>query len=313
MNDIICSYHPDAILIEDYRAGDLVCPECGLVVGERLCDIGTEWRSFNNENSKGNDPSRVGAPENRLLGESDLSTTIAVGFGSSEKDQALFNSQRKNKNNTDRQMMQAIGTINEMGDRIHLTKPIKERAQEYYKRCLDNKICKGKPTEAKAAACIYIACRKESVPRSFKEICAIAMVNKKEIGRCFKEIVNSLEKTIRTQLSQVTSADYMTRFCRQLDLPHLITMAATRIAKMAVELDIVAGRSPVSVTAAAIYMAVNAGLNSTDRPNAKAIGDITGAAEVTVKTTYKLMYPKAKELFPDDFKFEVPVELLQMS
>lgn len=49
-------------------------------------DVGTEWRSFNNEKS-GADPSRVGAPENPLLGNADLSTSIAVGFGSSDGDQ----------------------------------------------------------------------------------------------------------------------------------------------------------------------------------------------------------------------------------
>lgn len=47
--------------------------------------MGTEWRSFNNESS-GNDPSRVGAPENPLFGGSDLSTTIAIGFGASKND-----------------------------------------------------------------------------------------------------------------------------------------------------------------------------------------------------------------------------------
>ncbi|KFM69993.1 Transcription initiation factor IIB, partial [Stegodyphus mimosarum] len=32
---VVCPYHPDAALIEDYRAGDMICPECGLVVGDR--------------------------------------------------------------------------------------------------------------------------------------------------------------------------------------------------------------------------------------------------------------------------------------
>lgn len=31
---VTCPNHPDAILVEDYRAGDMICPECGLVVGE---------------------------------------------------------------------------------------------------------------------------------------------------------------------------------------------------------------------------------------------------------------------------------------
>jgi hypothetical protein len=38
--EITCSYHPDALLIEDYRAGDQICSECGLVVGDRLVKLG---------------------------------------------------------------------------------------------------------------------------------------------------------------------------------------------------------------------------------------------------------------------------------
>lgn len=34
-----CPNHPDALLVEDYRAGDMICPECGLVVGTYLESI----------------------------------------------------------------------------------------------------------------------------------------------------------------------------------------------------------------------------------------------------------------------------------
>ena len=40
------------------------------------------------------------------------------------------------------------------------------------------------------------------------------------------------------------------------------------------------------------------------------IGDIAGAAEVTIKQSYKLMYPKAHALFPEDFVFDTPIEQL---
>ena len=44
--EVQCKYHPDATLIEDYRAGDQICSECGLVVGDKVIDVGTEWRTF---------------------------------------------------------------------------------------------------------------------------------------------------------------------------------------------------------------------------------------------------------------------------
>ncbi|KAJ1354398.1 Transcription initiation factor IIB [Parelaphostrongylus tenuis] len=302
MSSVQCPIHPNAHLVEDHRAGDVICPECGLVVGDRLVDVGTEWRSFSNERS-GADPSRVGAPENPLLSGGDLSTSIAVGFGASDSDNSLANSQRKSMNNTDRQMTQAMSVIREMSERIHLAKSIQDLASKTFKDVLDSKALKGKNNEAQAAACLYIACRKEGVPRTFKEICAVSRVSKKEIGRCFKLIIKSLE----TNLEQITSADFMSRFCGNLSLPNSIQAAATRIAKRAVEMDLVAGRSPISIAAAAIYMASQA---SSEKRTAKEIGEIAGAAEVTVKQTYKLLYPQAAVLFPEDFKFITPIDQL---
>ena len=36
-------YHPDISLIEDYHTGDIICPECGLVVLDRVVDAGIQW------------------------------------------------------------------------------------------------------------------------------------------------------------------------------------------------------------------------------------------------------------------------------
>ena len=78
MSKVSCKFHPEAVLIEDYRAGDQICSECGLVVGDRVIDVGSEWRTFSNDNG-GEDRSRVGGPENSLLGSCDLSTMIGPG------------------------------------------------------------------------------------------------------------------------------------------------------------------------------------------------------------------------------------------
>lgn len=58
-----CPDHPEANLVEDHAAGDLICPECGLVVGDRVVDVRSEWRSFSDSDKKSSsvDPNRVGA------------------------------------------------------------------------------------------------------------------------------------------------------------------------------------------------------------------------------------------------------------
>jgi len=167
----------------------------------------------------------------------------------------------------------------------------------------ESRSLKGRSNDAIAAACLYIACRQEAVPRTFKEICGVCAVAKKEIGRCFKLIIKNLEKSVNV----ITSADFMARFCCSLSLPKQVQMAAVHIAKKAVDLDLVGGRSPLSLAAAAIYMASQA---SDVRKTAKEIGEITGVAEVTIRQSYKQMIPRAEALFPESFKFIIPINQL---
>merc|ERR1711868_50463 len=128
-----------------------------------------------------------------------------------------------------------------MADRINLPGNIVDKAKANFKEVYEGKTLKGRSNDAIAAACLYIACRQESVPRTFKEICAISRISKKEIGRCFKLIIKNLEKSV----SVITSADFMARFCCSLSLPKQVQNAAVHIAQTAGALDLVGGRSPL--------------------------------------------------------------------
>lgn len=300
-NKIACKEHPFDPLVEDYRAGDMVCSACGLVVGDRVVDVGSEWRTFSNEKSN-TDPSRVGGSENPLLNGTDLTTVIGRATGDAAFDEtgnAKYHN-RRNMSSSDRALVAAFREIGNMADRINLTKTITDRANLLFKQVHDGKTLKGRSNDAIASACLYIACRQEGVPRTFKEICAISKVSKKEIGRCFKLILKALE----TSVDLITTGDFMSRFCSNLGLPAVVQRAATHIARKAVELDIVPGRSPISVAAAAIYMASQA---SVEKKNQKEIGDIAGVADVTIRQSYKLMLTRAAELFPEGFIFDTPV------
>lgn len=89
---------------------------------------------------------------------------------------------------------------------------------------------------------------------SFSEVCAVSRVSKKEIGKVFKKILKILE----TNVQSVTVEDFMSRFCGNLNLNITVQRVANVVARRALNLNLVAGRSPVSVAAAAIYMAAYA-------------------------------------------------------
>lgn len=225
------------------------------------------------------DPSRVGGPENPLLSGADLSTIIGPATGAASFDDFgvskyqnrrtvkifIFSCQKffiiltqKYKSSTffqmsssDRTLINAFREISSMSDRINLSQTIIDRANNLFKQVHDQKVLKGRANNAICSACLYIACRQEGVPRTFKEICAVSSVSKKEIGKCFKLIL----KALQTNVEVITTGDFMSRFCANLQLPNAVQRAATHIARKTSELNIISGRSPISVAAAAIYMA----------------------------------------------------------
>lgn len=292
-----CPAHPNVPLVEDYRAGDTVCPECGLVVGNRVIDVGSEWRTFADDT--GDDPSRVGAAENPLL-SGDLTTSVQIS-GNNYEMSRLQN--RLGSSGNDRALVQAFGEIRLMSNRLNASQAIVDRANTLFKRMTDTKALRGRSTEANCAACLFIACSQEGAARSFKEICAVCTVSRKQIGKSFKLILRALKTNVETS----KTSDYMPRFCFNIGLDHKTQLIATTVAKQAVDLDIVAGRVPVTIAAAAIYFTCLA--LDLDK-SAKDIGDVAGVAEATIKTTFRSMFPAKEKLFPADFVPKVNMDSL---
>lgn len=308
MSHLECKYHPYAVLIEDSHAGDMVCSMCGLVVADRVIDVGSEWRTFSNDaNTK--DMCRVGASSNPLLEGGDLSTMIS---GPSPSDSRQLDEQgrpmyrnRRNTSAPDRVLLGAFREIGQMAEHLNLPKSISDHANLLFKQVHETKNLRGRSNDAVSTACLYMACRQEGVPRTFKEVCAVSRVSKKEIGKVFKKILKILE----TNVQSVTVEDFMSRFCGNLNLNIAVQRVANTVARRALNLNLVAGRSPVSVAAAAIYMAAYA---LGYRKEKREIGDVAGCAEATITCTYRAMHTRANELFPDDVRLAMRPEELPL-
>lgn len=115
---------------------------------------------------------------------------------------------------SDRTLIAAFKEISQMADLINLTKSIVDRANKLFKQVQDGNNLRGRSNDAKATACLYIACRQEGVPRTFKEICAISKISKKQIGRCFKLTL----KALATSVDAIKTDDFMSRFCAVLGM-----------------------------------------------------------------------------------------------
>lgn len=308
-------------LIEEFSSGDMVCTTCGLVVGDRIIDTRSEWRTFSNDDQGNDDPSRVGDGPNLMIDGDQLQTTIAYEGKNARNLSNLQNKMTQDKGS--KALLQAYRDIAGLTDSINCGAQASNAAKHIFKLVEDHKALKGKSQEAIIAGCIFIACRQTNVPRTFRELHSLTKVSKKEIGRVFKALEMFLQKQggeehvvknanvfkQQYQAKGSTSAvELCARYCSNVGFrnPVGVEHVATRLAKGAAKVSDLAGRSPLSVAAACIYMASH--LVGEPR-NSKEIALIAGVSDGTVKTAYKYLslYRDdviTKEQFPEDLPLD---------
>lgn len=288
---------------ERFSEGDMVCGNCGLVLGDRIVDTRSEWRTFSNDDQGNDDPSRVGDAGNPLLDNNQLDTIIAQGLPGSNLGRDLSRVQNKSANDKrDNTLQSAFSRISHLCEAYALPKMVQDSAKQAFKLSHEDKKLKGKSMDSLMAASIFFACRHSGVGRSFNEMSVLTKVPKKEIGRTYnimKKLLLDLsakpshQVAEETQRTQTTAEDFMRRFCSCLGLSSQVTRAAECIAQRARDEGTLAGRSPTSIAAAAIYFA--AGLFG-EGLSAGKISEQAGVSDGTIKTSYKFLWEAREKL-----------------
>jgi transcription initiation factor TFIIB len=287
-------------IIEDYRSGFNVCGRCGCVVGNRIIDESSEWRSFSDSNKA--DPCRTGSVSNPFLDTEQLDTMISSVPGTTSYN--LQKIQLKTAmRGPERSLKHGINLITAYCERANITKTVIDRACHIFKIVDEKKLLKGKNIEGVVGACIYIACRLESCPRTFKEVSIITSVQKREIGRSFKLISPHIEN-----LTVMSTKDIVARFCSDLKLNIKIQNLAFSISQNVQEKGILAGKSPDSIAAAIIYMVTN--LIPEEKKVQKDIQYVTNVTDVTIKNTYKDLTGFKNEIIPSGFVSQDAIDSL---
>jgi len=290
---------PNPNIVEEFGSGDLVCGNCGLVLGDRIVDTRSEWRTFAND--EGDDPSRVGAASDPLLeGIEQLDTVISFRDGGSGIARELQRAASRSQNSrAERNLLTAFRDISNWCDQFSLPKTISDIAKQLYKRSDEEKLLRGKPLEAVIAACIFIACRQAHVPRTFREICNLTHVSKKTLGQCYKALEQAFNLTPgasahATSASSTTGPEnLLVRYCNHLDLPPNVQSICGDIIVAARKHGIADGRSPVSIAGGAIYFTCHL------LGKVKSVRDISavaGVSESTIKLVYRLYFLEKEKL-----------------
>ncbi|XP_044467780.1 transcription initiation factor IIB-like [Mangifera indica] len=177
-----------------------------------------------------------------------------------------------------------------MADSFGLVATIKNRADEIYVKAEEHKLCRGKKVNAILADFLFIACRESTLSRTLKELSTVTDgVKVKEINKAIEVIRKQLEV-----LMGVATMELVRRFCSNIWMKNRVVVAVQEAVTNVEVLDI--RRSPKSVLAAIIYMITQL---SEDKKCLKDISMIAEVAELTIKKSYKDLYPCATKFIPN--------------
>jgi transcription initiation factor TFIIB len=235
--------------------------------------------------SEGDDPSRVGGPNDPLLsGSAQLSSVISFRDNHSGVSRGLQKASASvSKNTGETTLIEAFQEIQHQCEQISLPKVVSDSAKQLFKRQEEERILKSKKRPAIIAACIFIACRDQRVERTFKEIVALSGVSKSDIAACFS-VMQRTFGVAAANVQQSSAAGIVNRFCNHLGLPPAIQSATIEVARNVDELGVLAGRSPLSVASACLYFTSHAfGMGK----SVKEIGAVAGISDSTLRTSYK--------------------------
>jgi transcription initiation factor TFIIB len=275
------------------------------VLSERIIDTRSEWRTFANDEDT-SDPSRVGEAAG-IEGE-ELHTEIASDKGTASKD--LARAQRNSKaasaaRDLSNKQRALRAELRDICGSTHLNDSVTKYAEEIYVMAQKKNFMKGRDQTVIQGACVFIACRKAKVPRTFKEISNIFRIEKvKMLSQMFKRLEHFLKENTKgsAKLSggglieqkkyegtyAGTAAELIDRFGSRLDLNYPIIAKAKECAKALTLHAGIDAHQPLTIASVALYVVSHI---MGDPKNPLQIAMVTNRSRDTIRNVYKLVYP----------------------
>ncbi|WP_100181970.1 transcription initiation factor IIB [Candidatus Nitrosotenuis aquarius] len=269
----------------DAVTGEIYCRNCGYVAAEKIEEAGPEWRSFSNDES---DKSRVGAATSLTMHDMGLSTVI----GSADKDATgkplsasmknsierlrTWDSRTQAHTSADRNLRQALNELGKMKDKLGLADAVIEKAAYIYRKAMEKKLVRGRSIHGLIAACLYAACRNTETPRTLDDVAESINIRRKDVARCYRLIYKELD--LKMPVADPTKG--IARIASMANLSEKTKRKAMEILNKAKVIGMVAGKDPMGLAAAALYLAC---VSNGEIRSQKDISVAAGVTEVTIR------------------------------
>lgn len=289
-NEDVCPECGSTNIVHDPDSGELICGDCGLVMKDIMVNEGPEWRAFTP--TEKNSRSRVGVPLSFAVHDKGLTTMIGrVGrdaYGRKLPMDTKLQMLRLRKwqirsrvhSSMDRNLAQAMAELDRLSDKLHIPPSLKEKAAVIYRKALDRGLVRGRSISAITAASLYAACRMTQTPRTLREISDQSPIEKKDIARCYRLMLREL----KIQMPKPDAQLRVPKIAAKVGVGEKTQQTAVDLLRRATELKTTAGKDPMGLAAAALYIAC---VMCDEKRTQKMIADAAGVTEVTIRNRYK--------------------------
>ena len=293
----ICNYCKTE---EGMVKGDLgyMCMSCGYI-GDKIIELGAEWRYYGVNDTRGYNPTRTGNIINPLLPKSSMGTFIGGNRYSNIQRLHTWSSMPSNE----RSLWIIYKKINRLLQNSDIANKIIDESKYYYKMITENDnklkgiLTRGSIRQGLIAACIYVSCKNNGVPKHSKEIATLCNIDENLVTKGLKKFVEiEKRKKLNINNTQTKPKEFVLIYCNKLNLPRDIRKLCLIVCERVIKLGILKNNTPPSIASGVVYLIINR-LNLMSKITKVKLIDIIKISEVTLNKTYKKLGKYDKILF----------------
>ena len=284
-------------LITDSTTGEIACSNCGTVILENSVDIGTENVGTTKEEYILN--SRVGGKISLKMADMGLATIIesknkdSTGKTLSAENKRVFYRLRiwdrnSRSASTEKSYHKAFTMLDGIRSKLGLPESVVEETAYLFRKIVSKKILSGRSTVVMLCATVYIACRITNTPRTIQDVANAGNVKRKNLQRIYRFLI----KELNIYPDTYNPSEFITRLSNAINASEKTRRRGLRILGQAQRKGISTSKNPMSMAAAAIYLALIK--NQEKIPQLK-IASKSGISAVTIRDRAKEITKKLGE------------------
>jgi transcription initiation factor TFIIB len=282
-------------LVTDPEYGEIICAECGMIISDKLDEISKpEWRHnfASREEINKNKRNTTGLPTSLARYDMGLATIIAktnrdakgqkidAAMSSIMDRLRMWDFRIQTHTPTGKNLKQAFDQLDMLKDKLGLTEAAVEKAAYIYRKAQQRQFMRGRSISAVLNAAVYIACREVGISRRLRDIATISNVKYKFLARTYRLLVFELDLKIPV----VDPMKCIAKVANNVNVSEKTVRQAIRIMNDLIDKEISAGKHPMALAAAALYLSCIKADENITQGN---ISNAAGITEITIRNRLK--------------------------